>query len=356
MFRSSDVWSPQSWWVDSNLECYCSSQSSYFRSYSSFRRGSFDVADHRDHEIIAKLILQPFQQLEIFLRNNLAAQADWVRDLSITWCQSRHKQYFLLAGNSEYTPNAPTKPWVEKSLKNPLVSQVKYRAFSGKWYWGINACSTVFGFAFTGGAGDWNSAGPFGLCSHTAKLLATDPFGGGGNGGWATETILDGPELDAASITCLGTGDGSFRAAVILTLCSVSTTCRDALANFGTEPLGVFAFAITTPGDDDEAAASTERPGTSHLTVALELLKRLSSRMYRYSLENAPLCNPCSRTAAFWDFSPTTRPMPVDCPPENVPYRSYLCSRQEPGLTAAKGSKTRHAELDENVDLKPYSW
>ena len=41
----------------------------------------------------------------------------------------------------------------------------------------------------------------------------------------ATETILDGPELDAASITCLGTGDGSFRAAVIFTLCSVSTTC-----------------------------------------------------------------------------------------------------------------------------------
>jgi len=49
-------------------------------------------------------------------------------------------------------------------------------------------------------------------------------------------------------------------AVVILTLCSVSTTCRDALANFGTEPLGVFSFAITTPGDD-EAAASTERPG-----------------------------------------------------------------------------------------------
>ena len=64
MFRSSDVWSPQTRWVDSNLERYCSSQSSYFRSYSSFRRGSFDVADHRDHEIIAKLILQPFQQLE----------------------------------------------------------------------------------------------------------------------------------------------------------------------------------------------------------------------------------------------------------------------------------------------------
>ena len=46
--------------------------------------------------------------------------------------------------------------------------------------------------------------------------------------------------------------------------------------------------------------------------------------------------------------------MPADCPPENVPDGSYLCSRQEADLTAAKGSKTRHAELGENVDLKPY--
>ena len=54
---------------------------------------------------------------------------------------------------------------------------------------------------------------------------------------------------------------------MILTLCSVSTTCRDALANFGTEPLGVFAFAITTLGDNDEAVDSTERPGADRREV-----------------------------------------------------------------------------------------
>ena len=41
-------------------------------------------------------------------------------------------------------------------------------------------------------------------------------------------------------------------------------------------------------------------------------------------------------------------------PARERPDGSYLCSRQEADLTAAKGSKTRHAELGENVDLKPY--
>ena len=47
------------------------------------------MAPHWDHEIIAKLILQLYQQLEISCRTTLVAQADWVRDLSVTWCQSR---------------------------------------------------------------------------------------------------------------------------------------------------------------------------------------------------------------------------------------------------------------------------
>ena len=199
-------------------------------------------------------------------------------------------------------------------------------------------------------AGDWDTAEPFGLCSNTAKLLATDPFGGGGNGGWATKTILDGPELDAASITCLGTGGGSFRAAVILTRCSVSIQPVEmrlqmlALNRLESSPLQSRPLQTMLKHAEATTRWWTRRTGwMSWLPRSRNLFGQECTGTRWRTHQNCYLLR----------LSPTTRPMPVDCSPENVPDRSDLCLRQEADLTAANGSKTRYAESDENVDWSP---
>ena len=293
---------------------------------------AFDVAHHWDHEMIAKLILYNlFSNSRFSLGTTLVAQADWVRDLPITWCRSRHKQYFLLADNSEYTPTAPTKLRVEKSLKIPLLSQVKYERFPEDCT--EESTPAQQSLVSLSRAGDWDTAEPFCLCSNTAKLLATDPFGGGGNGGWATKTILDGPELDAASITCLGTGGGSFRAAVILTRCSVSIQpvemrlqicwhwtawslrlcnhvpcrrCRSMLKQRpGGGPAGLGGWAGSR-GRETSSVSSF-----SHWSSA--------SPMKPFGQECTGTRWRTHQNCYLLRLSPTTRPMPVDCSPEKSP-------------------------------------
>ena len=252
---------------------------------------AFDVAHHWDHEMIAKLILYNlFSNSRFSLGTTLVAQADWVRDLPITWCRSRHKQYFLLADNSEYTPTALTKLRVEKSLKIPLLSQVKYRAFSGRLYWGINACSTVFGFAFTC---RWLR-----YCWTFWPLLQHCQAPGHWSfWRWWQRRLgnQDNPWWPRAG--CCFNHLFRHRRWILSSCCdphpllSFYTTCRDALTNVGTEPLGVFAFAITSLADDAEACWSNDQvvdpqDWVDELAPAVE--KPLRSRMYGYSLENAP--------------------------------------------------------------------
>ena len=164
------------------------------------------------------------------------AQAEDVFDLSITWCQSRHKQNFSLAGNSMYTPRTPTNPRVEWSVKIPRLSQVRYRAFSGNKYWGANGCPT---FA------DDDVDDPF------PKLLSTEPLGGGGTGDdLETETILD-PDDDATSLTGSVAGWDLFADGLGVTCEDSEANLRETvgLANVGTAPLDVLAFAITILGE-----------------------------------------------------------------------------------------------------------
>ena len=188
------------------------------------------------------------------------------------------------------TPTALTKLRVEKSLKIPLLSQVKYRAFSGRLYWGINACSTVFGFAFTC---RWLR-----YCWTFWPLLQHCQAPGHWSfWRWWQRRLgnQDNPWWPRAG--CCFNHLFRHRRWILSSCCdphpllSFYTTCRDALTNVGTEPLGVFAFAITSLADDAEACWSNDQvvdpqDWVDELAPAVE--KPLRSRMYGYSLENAP--------------------------------------------------------------------
>ena len=324
-FRSSDVWSPRSWWGDSNLECYCCSQSSYFSSLRS--------RDDCQIDPLTSSATRDSPTEQLWLPKPIGSETcrlpDANEDTSNTFCWLTTLSILPMRPQNHgsrspsrfpYCPRSSIERFPEDCTEESTPAQQSLVSLSLEARV-IEILLDLWAFAPT-------------LPSSWPLILLEVG---------ATETILDGPKLDAASITCLGTGDGSFRAAVIFTLCSVSTTCWDALANFGTEPLessplqsqplemmmkldsterpdggpagssGKFGNSTQLGGwagsrgretssvSSSSSHWSSASPMTSHLTGALELLKKLSSRMYGCSLENAPLCNPCSRTATFWD-------------------------------------------------------